>query len=953
MKKRILCGLVALSLSAVVAHATTPDRSSTLTYNTQGLLASVDGPRTDVNDITRYTYDASGRLSTITDALGHVTTLDTYDMYGNPGRSTDANGVVTTMAYTPEGWLQSTTRDSTGTPATTTMTYNAVGDVIQTKDADGVVVSYTYDDARRLTDITDAFGNHIHYTLDAEGNRLKEETFDASGALKRSVARTFNSLSQVLTVTDGLKQTILTYASTDGYDAAGHPQHSSDAAGIQRKLGYDSLGRLVSTIQNYNGTDTSTQNSQSVVAYDNSDQVEGVSDPDNIATVYDRNGLGDLKAVHSGDTGTTAYTYDAAGNVLTRLDANGVTRTFTYDALNRVSSVTFADATLNIAYGYDEPNSTTGCTSSTPIGHLTRIIENAVTTVYCYDARGNVLEKRQTQGLATDTTRYTYTLAGRLSSVMTPGQTLIQYTRDKAGQVTSVSTSPIKGAGSTVVSNISYLPFGPATAYTLGNGVVVTRTYDANYSLTDITSTAFNWHVTRNAMGNITALGDVPGASPATETYGYDPLYRLAGVNDATGQAIEAYTYNKTGDRLSKTASGTASGLYTYDSGTHHLTSIGNQARLYDANGNTTGSAVGGEAFGFTYNGRNRLASVLRNGRVVGTYTYNALNERVAKSATFPATLNQRFVYDGSQQLVGEYGDTTRDYIWLGGLPIAVVDTSATTSTTSYVVADGLGSPRAVTDATGVTIWQWSMKGNPFGEQQPTSTNGFTYNLRFPGQYYDQESGLAQNVNRDYEAAIGRYVQSDPSGLGGGLSTYAYVGSQPLGNVDPLGLACPANLKAAGTCFDASNFDASKSDDITVSGNAQTDEVAALSARTLDTSITDENYASISNLDEFLPATGTGRYTSKGYEGKFSFDPSSSQAICHSHPGADGFSPTPGYGDNKVIEKFGLPNYIVRKGVVGVVEKVDGQYQYRLILGHLDPSMKRITQRQLNDYQKP
>jgi len=794
MKKRILCGGIVLSLLAVAAQASTPDRTYTKTYNAQGLLASIDGPRTDVSDVTQYTYDASGRLATITDALGHVTSFDTYDMYGNPGRATDANGVVTTMTYTPEGWPQSTTRDSAGTPATTTMAYNAVGDVVQTTDADGVVMSYTYDDARRLTDITDAFGNRIHYTLDAEGNRLKEETFDASGALRHSVARTFNSLSQLLTVTDALQHTVLTYANTDGYDAAGHPQHSSDAAGIQRKLGYDALGRLVSTIENYNGADTATQNSQSVVSYDNSDQVDGISDPDNIATTYDRNGLGDLKAVHSADAGDKSYTYDAAGNVLTRLDANGNTRTFTYDALNRIARVTFADTTLNISYRYDEPSSVTGCANSLPIGHLTRIVEGAVTTVYCYDARGNVTDKRQTQGLTTDATHYTYTLAGRLSSMTTPGQTLVQYSRDTAGRVTSISTTPMHGASVTVASSISYLPFGPITSYMLGSGQVVTRVYDTNYNLTDITSAALNWHVNRDAMGNIVSLGDVPGASPATETYQYDQLYRLAAVNDAGGQAIEAYTYNKTGDRLSKTASGTGSGVYAYDSGTHHLSAIGNQARLYDANGNTTGSAVGGDAFGFTYNGRNRLVSVLRNGRVVGTYVYNALNERVAKSATFPQVVNQRFVYDGAHQLVGEYGDNSRDYIWLDGLPVALIDSSATTSTTSYVVSDGLNTPRIVTDAAGMTIWQWPYKGNPFGEQQPTATAGFVYNLRFPGQYYDQESGLAQNINRDYEATTGRYVESDPIGLKGGWSTYAYVDGNPVNKIDPLGLESPRSF---------------------------------------------------------------------------------------------------------------------------------------------------------------
>jgi RHS repeat-associated protein len=64
------------------------------------------------------------------------------------------------------------------------------------------------------------------------------------------------------------------------------------------------------------------------------------------------------------------------------------------------------------------------------------------------------------------------------------------------------------------------------------------------------------------------------------------------------------------------------------------------------------------------------------------------------------------------------------------------------------------------------------------------------YNLRFPGQYYDAETGLSQNWNRDYDPIVGRYVESDPIGLrGGSYSTYVYVGNEPLDWIDPLGLA--------------------------------------------------------------------------------------------------------------------------------------------------------------------
>jgi RHS repeat-associated protein len=307
----------------------------------------------------------------------------------------------------------------------------------------------------------------------------------------------------------------------------------------------------------------------------------------------------------------------------------------------------------------------------------------------------------------------------------------------------------------------------------------------------DLTSPAFTLHVARDAMGNVTAIGNAAGANPATETYSYDPLYRLTGITDA-GTALESYTYNPTGDRLSKTASGLATGTYAYTSGTHQLASIGNAARTNDANGNTTGSVLGGNTYGFGYNGRNRLTTAQLNGSTVGTYTYNALGQRTAKVATFPVSVSQRFVYDEASQLIGEYGTSNKDYIWLGSLPVAVIDNtvngSVTTSTVNYVTADQLGTPRAVTDSTGAVVWQWAYQGNPFGEQQPTSTTSYVLNLRYPGQYYDAELGTNHNVNRNYESATGRYLQSDPIGLAGGISTYAYVSGNPLDMVDPLGL---------------------------------------------------------------------------------------------------------------------------------------------------------------------
>ena len=470
--------------------------------------------------------------------------------------------------------------------------------------------------------------------------------------------------------------------------------------------------------------------------------------------------------------------YDPAGNRIQDTDARGVVSHRTYDALNRIIATTYPDTTANVSYRYDETDSVTGCVGSYPIGRLTSIVETAVTTVYCYDSRGNVVQKRQTQGVNVDTVGYTYTPGDRLASVQTPDGTSIQYGRDTAGRINAVTVLPPSASSAiNAVTNISYLPLGGIASYTLGNGQTVTRTYDANYALTDVVSTALNLHFARDAMNNITALGNASGASPAVETYSYDPLYRLTAVKNAQGQSIESYTYSKTGDRLSKTANGLATGAYGYQTGTHWLTSIGSTARAFDAAGNTTGSAAGGDTFGYGYNDRDRLIVLQRDGQTVANYTYNALGQRIAKNASFPQATNLRFAYDEASKLSGEYGTTNRSYVWLEGLLVAVVDTSAGSATINYVHADALGAPRTITSYTGVVVWNWSYINDPFGEQQ--ASVGYTFNLRYPGQYYDAESGLNYNVIRYYEPAVGRYTQPDPLGLTAGPSVYAYVGSPP------------------------------------------------------------------------------------------------------------------------------------------------------------------------------
>ena len=216
--------------------------------------------------------------------------------------------------------------------------------------------------------------------------------------------------------------------------------------------------------------------------------------------------------------------------------------------------------------------------------------------------------------------------------------------------------------------------------------------------------------------------------------------------------------------------------------------------------------------FGFGYSARNRVVSVVRSSASVAMYLYSTLGRRIKKPATFPSGIAGRYDYDESSHLSSEYGSTNRDYVLMRDIPVAVLDVTinggVSTSVINYVHADGLGTPRAVTNSAGSAVWTCTYKDSPFGEQQPVRVNGYVLNLRYAGQYYDAESGTTYNMARSYDPTVGRYMQSDPIGLSGGITTYGYVRLSPLMAIDARGLddtQCMMNYSNCGWDWNAPN----------------------------------------------------------------------------------------------------------------------------------------------------
>lgn len=186
-------------------------RATTITYTYSGtvdglvLAKVIDGPRTDVSDVTTITYypesdtclGCRGQVKTITNALGQLTQYTSYNVHGQLLNSIDPNGVVTTYTYDARQRLTSRTIGS----ETTGFTFDAAGQVTKLTLPDNSSLNYSYDAAHRLTDIQDALGNKIHYTLDAMGNRIKEDTSDPQAALAKTLSRSYDALNRLQQVT--------------------------------------------------------------------------------------------------------------------------------------------------------------------------------------------------------------------------------------------------------------------------------------------------------------------------------------------------------------------------------------------------------------------------------------------------------------------------------------------------------------------------------------------------------------------------------------------------------------------------------------------------------------------------------------------------------------------------------------------------------------------------------
>jgi RHS repeat-associated protein len=498
--------------------------------------------------------------------------------------------------------------------------------------------------------------------------------------------------------------------------------------------------------------------------------LSGVKDARGLATAYGNDALDDVTSIASQDSGLTTKTYDVAGNVATSTDARGQTTTYAYDALNRPTKQTFADG-ATVAFQYDQgPNG---------VGRLTSMSDATGATSWAYNSHGQPISKRQQIGAVALTTQPAYSAAtGQVSSMTYPSGATVLPTYDAAGRISAVAyRPPAGGASSSLLSQIQYRPFGGVASWLEGNGGAYSRSFDLD--------------------GRISGLS-LPGG--LSVFLGYDAMNRVVAKTE-TGLTAESYTYGAFGFLSSFARSGTSQAFlydnsgnrtsgwggspslsfsYHTDAASNRLVSLSgswNEAFTYDTAGNMLTHSSPSADYSFDYDARGRLATSYV-GALGTSHQINGFGQRVGKSQG-----QVLFAYDEAGHLIGEYdakGSPTEETVWLGDLPVAAL----TPAGQFFIAPDHLGAPHQITNSAGQVVWLWNH--DPFGVGDPTGS--LTYNLRFPGQYFDRETKLNYNYFRDYDPRLGRYTESDPIGLAGGTNTYAYVGGNPMNYTDPRGL---------------------------------------------------------------------------------------------------------------------------------------------------------------------
>ena len=739
-----------------------PGDTGTLTADGHGgyLLTEADGTATDYNPngTLNYIQDTNGNRITAGYTGGLLTSL------------TASSGQSIAIAYNAAGRI-STVSDSQG--RVTTYSYDASNQYLTSVTAfNGQTTNYSYNTTsgsaaqNALTSITFPGGTHAYFTYDSEG-RLAS-TYNDGGAQPESYVYSQGEVS----ATDGTNDTSYLY-----YNEQGLLVKSIDALGNVTLNTYDGNFNLVKVTNAFGESQTYSYNAAGEVTSSTDflgnttyfayagpfNKLASMTDANGNTTTYAYNSAGDLLSTTYANGTSESSTFNPLGEATSFLNANGQPIQYAYNAAGQMTSETFSDGS-KYTYTYDGD------------GNMLTATDATGATTFTYDPVTQLLTK-----VAYPNGKYLtfgYNAAGQRAQMVDQTGYTVNYAYDSDGRLSRLTD----GSGNSIVA-YTYDADGRLSLKTNGNGTYTTYQYDAdgnvlhliNYAPDGSVNSRFDYSY--NALGLETSEATLDGAW----TYTYDAAGQLihavfTSTNPNVPSQDLAYSYDAMGNRIKTVINGVNTAYTTND--VNEYTSVGSVAYQYDADGNLLYDGTNT----YTYNALNQLVSVVGPSGTT-TYTYNALGQRVA-STTNGVTTEYLIDPSGLGNVVGEYtgsGSLIANYAYGLGLTSQV-----TTGGSFFYDFDILGSTAGLSGSSGsyVDEYHYLPFGGDFAFTQ-TRTNPF----QFVGAAGVMTESNSLDFMRDRfdNLALGRFTASDPLQAKSQVA-YKYSNNDPVSLADPTGL---------------------------------------------------------------------------------------------------------------------------------------------------------------------
>ncbi|MEV4944366.1 putative T7SS-secreted protein [Streptomyces sp. NPDC053755] len=720
--------------------------------------------------VTRYEYDRFHRLLSRTDPLGHVS-RSTYDEQGR-----------VTVLERPDGRRARAEYDEDGFPVriigadgnTVRQTFDARGNRTSVTAPSGARTEFAYDEAGRLTSVTDPLGATTRLVLDARG--LPVEVTDPLGATTRYAHDAFG---RTVRVTDPLGAVTRLEWTVEGrpsrrvapdgtveswtYDGEGNCLSHTDAVGATTRFTYTDFDLMTSR--------TGPDGVRYEFSHDTNLRLTRVTNPQGLTWDYAYDGAGRTLAETDFDGRTLGYAYDAAGRLVSRVNGLGQTVRFERDALGRIVRKDAEGAVTTYEYDvFDELAVATNTDARLErlrdrYGRLTSETVNGRTLSYAYDEQGRRV--------------------GRT----TPGGSVSTWSYDALGRRTGLTASGRELA-------FAFDALGREVERTVADFVSLTSSYDVMSRLTAQQVTSRSGSLQHRAYGYRPdgGLVSVTDGLSGTRRFDLDPAGRVTAVR--ADRWTERYAYDEAGNQTeadwpSAHPAHAATGPRAYQ-GTR-ITRAGAVHYEHDAQGRLalrrkTRLSRKPDTWRYAWDAEDRLTSVTTPEGTVWHYAYDPLGRRISKRSALETV---HFTWDGTTLCEQTTADVTLTWDHAGLRPLSQTERRTGTDDERFfaIVTDLIGTPTELVDESGALAWR--TRSTLWGTTTWTRDATAYTPLRFPGQYFDPESGLHYNHFRYYDPESARYLTQDPLGLSPAPNPSTYV-HNPHTWSDPLGLSpCP------------------------------------------------------------------------------------------------------------------------------------------------------------------